>query len=268
MREYLLIAGGVYMQENKLYQETIISKLVQAIVTEQSVQTIKLEQNTTIQGRTGTHEVDVYWEFTDGEITYKLVIQTRDWNKTVGNNELFRLLSILRDIPGQTAGACFTQPVYQKVTKELARDVGITLYELLLPMDEHIWEPIIRQVQLQVDAEWAKAEKERLGLGDQQVQLGGDPKSMFIYDANGNCLDSVQGLFNEYCKQSRQAGKYDRQTITHQFRDEYLQTNDEQFPMLKLDRVTFDLEFFDAAEVQGEEMLGTILASVLRYFGR
>lgn len=254
------------MHDKQLYHETIVSKIVQAIASDQSVQTIKIEHNTTIQGRTSTHPVDIYWEFTDGEITYKTIIQAQHWDKAIGNNELFRLLSILRDIPGQTAGALFTQPVYQKVTKDLARDVGITLYELMLPLDDHVWEPVVTPVQLKIDEAWAKAEKERLGMGEQQVQLGGEPKTMFIYDEDGNCLDSVQGIFDDYIKKNRVAGRYEEQTITHEFQGAYLKTYDELFPMLKLDKLIFKLTFFDSSEVQGEEMLSAILTSVLRYF--
>ncbi|MEG6586093.1 restriction endonuclease [Dendrosporobacter sp. 1207_IL3150] len=255
------------MQDEKFYYEQIISKLVQAIEDEKSVKTIKVVRNSTIQGRVGYHEVDIYWEFTDGEINYNTVIQVKDWNKKIGNTELFKLLSILRDIPGQTAGVLVTQPVYQKVTHDLARDVGITLYELKMPLDQKVWESVIENVQVKVDAEWAKAEKERLGMGDQQIKLGGEPKTLFIYDAERNCIDSVQGIFNKYIKESRSRNDYSMQTVVHEFTEPvFLQTGDELFPMVKLDKIGFDLMFFDSAEVSGGEMLSYMLDNVLNYF--
>lgn len=255
------------MEEKNSGFEVLTEKIVQAIAVENSVQTLKVEHNATIQGRTGAHPVDIYWEFTDGEVTYKTIFQTRDWDKAVGNNELFCLLSVLRDIPGQVAGVLFTQPVYQKVTRQLARDVGITLYELQAPVEDEVWQPVVGNVDIKIDADWAKAEKARLGLGDQQFRLGGEPKELFIYNANGLCIDSVQGIFNDYIKQQRAGLNFARQTITHEFKETvFLQTNDELFPRLKLDRISFVLEFFDSTEVQGEEMLHRILLSVLSYF--
>ncbi len=251
----------------KDHAQAMVDKLVQAITANRSVRTIKAEAGASLQGRNGSHQVDVYWEFSDGEITYKTIIQTSYWDKVIGNNELFRLLSTLRDIPGQVAGVLFTQPVYQKLTRELARDVGIALYEVRLPVEHGVWEPLIDNINIRIDAEWAKAEKERLGLGEQQVQLGGEPKAMFIYDAAGNCIDSVQGVFNDYIKNSRAGRQFEQQTIVHEFGEPaYLQTTDEQFPQVKLNQIVFDLTFFDSTEVQGEEMAEHILADVLKYF--
>ena len=255
------------MVEKHSEHEILIDKIIHAIAMENSVETIKVEHNTSIEGRTGTYPVDVYWEFTDGEIIYKTIIQAGYWDKVVGNNELFRFLSVLRDITGQVAGVLFTQPVYQKVTHQLARDVGITLYELQTPVEHDIWQPVIGNVDIKIDADWARAEKERLGMGDQQIRLGGEPKELFIYDAGGSCIDSVEGVFNDYIKNQRASQEFGEQTIHHEFKDSaFLQTNDELFPLLKLERISFDLSFVDSTEVQGEEMLHNILLSVLSYF--
>ncbi|HWR43551.1 hypothetical protein [Sporomusa sp.] len=251
------------MTTQNLYQQAV-RDIYEAIAGEAAVQTIKAQYNAVIEGKTATHEADVYWEFTDGDITYKTIIQAKE---QVGLGELFTFLRIVRDIPGQVMGVIVTQPVYKKDIKDMAANAGIILYELIAPIAEDVWEPVVGNVQINVDKAWVKEAKEQAGLGDDPIQMNANPKYTFIYDESGNCMDSVQGIFDRYGKGRDEAGAGGK-TIVHTFAEPvFLQTNHELVPFIKLDNITFDLELVNVNQMPGEDMLAHILDKTLRYFG-
>lgn len=252
--------------DNKRYYEQVVRDIYEAIGRETSVQTLAATHNSILQGKTSEHQSDVYWEFNDGEITYKTVIRARE---TATLDELFALLRIIRDIPGQTVGVLITQPVYKKDIKDMAASAGIVLYELLAPSVQDILAPVIEHVQVNVDKEWVKREKEKAGIGDEQVQVMNQPKYAFIYNEQGHCVDSIQGIFDSYSKRREGMPAGQKQAIVHTFGSPaFLQTNHVSVPYVKLTSIAFDLEFVRVNELPGEEMVEYILAKVLRYFGR
>ncbi|MGL5511619.1 MAG: hypothetical protein ACRDBM_00060, partial [Sporomusa sp.] len=127
------------MTTENIYQQAV-RKIYQAIAGENTVKTIQAQCNAVVEGRTATHDVDLYWEFTDGDITYKAIIQAKE---QIGLGELFSFLTMVRDIPGQVMGIIVTQPVYQKDIKNMAANAGIILYELSALIAAEVWEPII-----------------------------------------------------------------------------------------------------------------------------
>lgn len=251
------------MTTQNIYQQAV-HDMYTAIAGATDIKTIKAQYNAVIEGRTETHAADVYWEFTDGDITYKILIQAKE---QVNLGELFSFLRVIRDIPGQVMGVIVTQPVYKKDVKDMAANAGIILYELLAPLTADVWEPVTSNVRINVDTVWVKAAKEQAGLGDEMIQMNANPKYAFLYDENGNCVDSVQGVFDYYGKNRNSAA--DRQeTIVHSFAGPvFLQTNHELVPFIKLDNITFDLQFFNANQMPGEEMLRQVLEKTLKYFG-
>ena len=250
------------MTSLNVYQQAV-REMYEAIASVDTVKTCKAQYNAVIEGKTSTHEADVYWEFTYGDITYKAVIQAKEQASLA---ELFVFLRMLRDIPGQVMGVIVTQPVYQKDIKDMAASAGILLYELTQPIADEIWEPVFSNVQVIVDKSWVKQAKEQAGLGDEPVQVSVEPKYSFIYDEAGNCLDTVQGIFAQYGKQQKASGQ---QTIVHTFSaPTFLQTNHALVPFIKLDNITFDVELVNVNQWAGVDMVADILDSTVRYFGK
>lgn len=252
------------MTTENIYQQAV-RDVYQAIGGENTVKTIQAQCNAVIEGRTATHDVDLYWEFTDGDITYKAVIQAKE---QIGLGELFSFLTMIRDIPGQVMGIIVTQPVYQKDIKNMATNAGIILYELSALTAAEVWEPTISNIQINVDKAWVKEAKAKAGLRDEPIQMNANPKHTFLYDENGNCLDSVHGVFASYSKQQAAASS-GRQSVVHSYaKPVFLQTNHELVPFIKLDNITFDLEIVNVNEVPGEDMRAYIRDCILKYFGK
>ena len=252
------------MTSPNIYQQAV-RKMYEAIAGVDTVKTCKAQYNAMIEGKTSTHEVETYWEFTDGDITYKAVIQAKEQASLA---ELFIFLRMLRDIPGQVIGVVVTQPVYQKDIKDMAASAGILLCELTQPITTEVWEPVVGNVQVNVDRLWVKQAKEQAGLGDEPVQVSADPKYSFIYDEAGNCIDTVQGIFDQYGKQHK-VDSGEPQTIVHTFAvPTFLQTNHVLVPFIKLDNITFDVELANVNHQAAEDILANIVDITLKYFGK
>lgn len=241
--------------------EKIARKLVETVERSESLSQVTVRRDAEVEGRTASYPVDVYLEFQGSNgIRYKILIDTQNAGRTLEKNTLFHFASVLQDISGQVMGVMFTQPVYDKLVRDVARDVGILLYEVRNLEDRPVWEPEISDVQVEVDRAWVKAEKEKHGLGDAQLQSGGNPKYMYLYDEAGSCVDSVEGVFQSYVRRQDPSSNAGPLEIRHVFdAATYLETKHEVIRRVKLQELSFRLTFRNVTAFDGDEMVQRIL---------
>lgn len=245
--------------------EMIAQKITAAVQGSEALASVKVERGAQVEGRTASYPVDLYMEFQgDNGIHYKILIDTQNAGQALEKNALFRFASVLQDISGQVMGVMFTQPVYDKLVQDVARDVGILLYEVRNLEEQAVWEPEISAVQVEVDREWVRAEKEKHGLGDAQLQSAGNPKYMYLYDADGNCVDTVEGVFQSYIRSARPEDGIAPVQLRHKFAgDVYLETSHEVIRRVRLQEISFSLSFRNVAAYDGEEIVRRILRAAL-----
>ena len=147
--------------------EKLIQEIYTQILKQEDARNVDVKQNIIIKGKTAEHQIDVYWEFEIAGVTYKTIVQAKDWNTTVKQSDIFSFATVLQDIPGQPRGIYITRTGYQKGAKEFAEAHGIILYELREPT-ERDWDgklrnidlnivakiPVIGKVAILVDKEW------------------------------------------------------------------------------------------------------------------
>lgn len=179
--------------------EKLVQGIFNAILNQESVTNIKVEHDVKVQGKTTKHQIDVYWEFKQGGITYKTIVQCKDWNNPVIKGELLKFSRILEDIPGQPRGVFVTKTGYQKGAKEVAIADGIILYELRGLTDKD-WGGNIREININmilkkpnvvikpiVDIEWCKTKLREKGLNSYSLSI--NDNSHRIVDENNNLID-------------------------------------------------------------------------------
>ena len=110
--------------------EAIVRAIFQAILDQGEVTNVIVEHDVTLQGKTTSHQIDVYWKFQKGGVTYETVVQAKDWRTPVKQAQSFEFKSVLNDLPGQPRGIFVTRTGYQRGAKEVAKAEGIILYEL------------------------------------------------------------------------------------------------------------------------------------------
>ena len=110
--------------------ELLIGNIFKEIWDQNLAKTIEIKRNVILKGKVGNHEVDIYWEFIIGGITYKTIIQAKDWSYPVKKGALMEFSKVLEDISGQPRGIFITKTGYQKGALNWANAHGILLYTL------------------------------------------------------------------------------------------------------------------------------------------
>lgn len=247
--------------------EIIREKIIAALQADTELSKIKVACDTEIEGRTSSYPVDLYLDFfAENGVNYKIIIQTQNIDKDLDKNSLFHFANVLQDISGQVLGVIFTQPVYDKLIQDVAKDVGIMLYEMRNLADQAVWEAEISNVEIDVDKDWVKAEKAKYDLGDTPLQSGGNPKYMFLYDEAGICVDSIEGVFNDYIRRQREANVFTEQNFYHDFSEKamYLQTDHPIISKVKLNGIRFTVKFRNVTALDGKDIISNILRTAVR----
>jgi len=245
--------------------EKLISKIIEVIKSEKGLESVKVERNIQVEGRTASYPVDLYWEFNGGNgVTYKVIAEVKNVERTLNKNELFQFANVLQDISGQVMGVIFTQPVYDKLVQDISKDVGIMLYEMGNFHNKSSWQPNISDIKIDFDTEWIKTEKAKKGLEDAPISFSGDPKYMYIYDAQDSCIDSIEGIFNAYIEERNEKEAFSEARIEHSFEKEvFLETGHEIIPKVKINGVSFGLSFTQIPAWDAKDIVGKIIHTVL-----
>jgi Restriction endonuclease len=164
--------------------ESLTQRMFQAILEQDGVRNVSVQQDVELEGRTATHQIDVFWEFEQAGIRHQVVVQCKDWNAKVKQEQVFSLYAVLNDLPGQPRGVVVSKAGFQNGAREYAVAHGIILYELRAPTDAD-WEgfiqeihielqmlaPVVHDFKLLLDEPWTAAEKVRLGLGAEPLPI-------------------------------------------------------------------------------------------------
>lgn len=109
----------------------------------------KVERDVVLQGRSTSHQIDVTFEFTAGPISYRTIVQCKDWATPVKQEQVLAFRSVLDDIPGQPRGIVVSRSGFQEGARGVAEHHGIKLYELREPRDED-WNGLVRAIKVSI----------------------------------------------------------------------------------------------------------------------
>lgn len=110
--------------------EIFVQKLIQAIMNSESTigqKNIVVRHNETICDKNGIlRQFDVLWDYELGGITYKTIIECKDYNSPISIEKIDALIGKLMDFPG-VRGIIATTKGYQSGAKEKAKKHNIEL---------------------------------------------------------------------------------------------------------------------------------------------
>jgi hypothetical protein len=146
--------------DGKKYEQ-FVQSLYQAIIASEfsgmgGQKNITVETNKLLTGNNGVErEFDIYWEFTQGGITYKNVIECKDYNSKIKLEKIDALDSKLRDFPN-LRGVFATTKGYQSGAQQKAKDRGIELL-IVREQNDDDWTdkdgtPLLREINFRSHA--------------------------------------------------------------------------------------------------------------------
>jgi hypothetical protein len=170
-----------------------------------------VERNIFLVGKSGAkHQIDVTFTFKAAGISYRTIVQCKDWGSPVKQGQVLEFQQVLSEIPGQPRGIVVSRSGFQVGARTLAAHHGIKLYELREPRDED-WEGLIRTVETTVkilapefrnvrllpDEGWVREQLKALGMQQIDLEVESFPGIDTIAYASGDPCD-LNAIVNGY----------------------------------------------------------------------
>jgi len=121
--------------------EALAEYVVTALTAGALVTTIKLERDVRVQGKATTHQIDVLWEFQDGEHQCTVLFECRSYKRRLTQGAVLGWRGVVQDIAsmrGDCEGVMLTSTGYQSGARDVADTYGIVILELRAPTDKDL----------------------------------------------------------------------------------------------------------------------------------
>jgi hypothetical protein len=256
--------------------EKLTQRVFEALHAQQNVRNIRVEHDITLHGIVSAHQVDVYWEFESGGITYRTVVECKDWKQPVDQGTLFTLHTVLTDIQGQPRGVVVARNGFQEGARHFAEAHGIVLYELRAPKDED-WDgfitgvnitgqllaPKLHEVQFPADQEWLAKEWERLGIpANETITLSGVAGEIQIEREDGSTLTTVGDVIEDHLLPTEIGPPEWREYVF--LEPAYVVTNRSDLPRIRLRAARVRIELAMALKQEFQVRLDAFVALILK----
>lgn len=171
---------------------------------------LKIERNIRLDAITrkqdGTaikRQIDVYWEFELGGVTYRTVIQAKNWNQAIDFPVIDTFKNVLSDLPGQPKGIIVTRVgCGSGEALEYAKAHGISIY-LLNEADSELWDGTIPTIDAKINILIVRTNLVQLftepSLGHEALarwreSVSGPIDEINIFDEQGNHAGTAEQL--------------------------------------------------------------------------
>lgn len=267
--------------------ESLTETVFKQILEQDSVKTLKIKKNVTLQGRSTKHEIDVYWEFEIGGQKYIHLVQAKDWGQNVKQEQIMTFNSVINDIPGRPRGIFVTKTGYQKGAIAFAKANDINLYELREPTEKD-WKGRVKTIilnifvfpqhyklkGLNVDQVWLNSELKNAGIADGEslpFDLSAKADEFIFFDDSNNEMISFFDIYLKLMSEIEEAGVFKEIPATDKTysftQNAYLKTGLDKVPRIKVKDVTLTLSITkesETLEIKGEGLVSFILKETFK----
>lgn len=232
------------------------------------IDTIDIQHNVTLKGKTTSHQIDVYWEFAIGGILYRTVIQAKDWANKVPQGAMLTFKAVLDDLPNGTKGIFIAKTGFQSGAIEVAKANGISIHTLHSAVEENWIKPIpvisfalrlrtpfFDQPQFRMPQDWARDNPQAAAIMSDL-----DSRSLVVDNETGESW-TVNRLITASCDA---CGVPPKEYIK-EFHDAYLQPYGTDIK-IKIKEFTgffgYQTRYGDKIQIRVDQLVGYILRDV------
>jgi hypothetical protein len=127
--------------------ELLVKSVYEEILRHEGVENVEVAHNQELKGKSGVvHQIDVLWRFRRAGIEHLVIIECKNYGRTVELGDVRSFHSVVEDIVG-ARGVMVTRVGFQSGAKDFAQHHGIGLKLLRHPLDED-WEGLIKNVDV------------------------------------------------------------------------------------------------------------------------
>jgi hypothetical protein len=255
--------------------EIFVQHLQQALLNSEKLtdqKNIEIERNKKITDNCGIgREFDLYWEYELAGITYKTVIECKDYASRVSIDKIDALIGKIRDIP-DLKPVFATKTGYQSGAEEKARFNRVDLLIVREQLDDD-WEGYFREINVlmniepcssitnfkpSIDGKWVETNS-HLSLDSLQgLSIPGTNNEIFIEDVANNEQYSLYDL--QYKLNAKSNGKYGNLSYIETFENAYF-----VHKHLRLKLTSFEVDYFRPTPIEvpinidySKELVGVI----------
>jgi len=235
------------MNANTEY-EILVKKIYEDLHQLDGIQNINIQHNVFIAGKSKQrHQIDVYWEFTFADQTYKVAIECKNYSKNVSIGKVRDFYGVLADI-GNIQGIMISREGFQSGAIQYAKQFGITLKEIRFPhlsdwedrlktidISGRIYGKNIHKISVVFDIEWVKSN--RPDLRGNSVLFSKEAKDVVIFNDDGTLQITVAEIL-ESIPLSAEGEQGEIALYKHTFESGYI--IDETYGKLKLVEIDFE----------------------------
>ena len=252
--------------------EEIIQALYQALLMNEGYNNINVQRNVSLKGRSGaTAQFDIFWEFSTAGVKHRVVIECKNYNRSVGVDDVREFAYKLHDV-GNLKGIMVTRKGYQEGAIKTARDADIYLKKFQLPADM-FWYGNTRGVSitlhtLTLDNLKRTFVPNRLWLAERlrkneklTVQFYAPTNQILLVDSEGNVQKTLWKLENELPR-----GEHSATALKHSFPmsgNIFLRTPNGQ--ELMIDRIDYQYDVIETTQeisVSADAILHGLLSDI------
>lgn len=257
--------------------EVLTRDIFNQIVNKDSINNIAIQHNVEIQGKDTKHQIDVYWEFEKGGITYRAIIQSKDWNSNVKKEQVLTFKAILDDLPYGTIGIMVSQKGFQIGAKEFAQKNNILLYTLRKPdikdystdlkhynIKMGIKRPYVNNCTIVLDKDWLNVNE--INQDDAKITVASQ-KPLKVYEINNKEYNYLTTL-DAYITQISFETGYDIKFIEKHFDNLFILKQDTDVSIyLKVSKITGQfgmLKQEEFIEIKNNKIIEYFLKDILQ----
>ena len=248
--------------------EKLVQHIYQQIVNCDGIDTIEVQHDVTLKGKTTSHQIDVYWEFALGGNLYRTIIQAKDWATKVKQEQMLTFKAVLDDLPNGTKGIFIAKTGYQSGAIDVANANGIPIYTFR-PATEENWNgqipmiqaalrlrtPFYHQPQFRIPLDWAKENPQTV-----EMMKDLDSRSLVVDNETGERW-TITRLISVACDQCGSPPK----EYTKDFQDAYIQPYETDYK-IKIEEFNgffgYQTRYDETFRIRVDQLVGHILRDV------
>lgn len=230
---------------------------------------VVVQHNVKLKGISREHQIDVYWQFSYGTVTYRVAVECKDYKNPVTAEKIEAFRSTLLDI-GNIQGIFASRNGFQSGAQQVAKAYGIQLMQIREPLASD-WNGYIKDIYINyifrsilnvhptisVDLDWA--EKNKI---DKVSGFHSELKGTFVVINKGTlseCKTSFAELINKLpCDKE---GK--NKIFVEKYDDAYLEYKDISMKIKGI-KFEYDVQFsYEQQHIDALDMAKAVVNNVI-----
>lgn len=127
--------------------ERFVQDVYKVLNANDGLSNVMVQHDVKLKGISREHQIDVYWQFSYGTVTYRVAVECKDYKNPVTAEKIEAFRSTLLDIGNDIQGIFASRNGFQAGAINVAKTYGIQLMQIREPLESD-WEGYIKDIYI------------------------------------------------------------------------------------------------------------------------